>query len=137
DPSTKTFTDLGPLNCQAQSGATTFSMGVDRNVIGWVLYSSGELFHVDILNGLACTKTSWHAQNGFMVFGMGFSTDMPMGTTDTLFVGGGLSQAQTSYTLAKVDTSTMTSTVVGSEPQLPEMTGNAKAELWGFFPDAS
>ena len=137
DPATKTFTDIGPLNCQAQSGATTFSMGVDRNVIAWVLYSSGELFRVDILNNLACTKTSWHAQNGLTVFGMGFSTDMPMGTTDTLFVGGGLSQMQASYTLAKVDTATMMSTVIGNEPQLPEMTGNAKAELWGFFPDAS
>jgi len=137
DPATKTFTDLGPLSCPTQPGATTFSMGVDRNVIGWVLYDTGELFRVDILNNRACTKTSWHAQNGLTVFGMGFSTDMPMGSTDTLFVGGGMSQTQTSFTLAKIDTTTMMSTVVGSEPQLPEMTGNAKAELWGFFPDAS
>src|SRR5262245_30783611 len=55
DPSTKTFMNIGTLNCPAQFLATPFSMGVDRNAVAWVLYSSGELFRVDTSN-LMCTK---------------------------------------------------------------------------------
>ena len=137
DPSTKTFTDLGYMNCPATSGATTFSMSVDRSGTAWVLYSSGELFRVAILNNLACTSTTWHGTSNLKVFGMGFSTDEPGGTTETLYVGGGLAQVQSSYTLAKLDTVTMSATPVGTETELPEMTGTGAAELWGYMPEAS
>jgi hypothetical protein len=137
DPSTKTFQDLGYLNCPAMSGATTFSMSVDRTGTAWVLYSSGELFRVAILNGLACTSTAWHGATGLSVFGMGFSTDEPGGSTETLYVGGGLTQVQSSYTLAKIDTTTMSATPLGTETQLPEMTGTGAAELWGYMPEAT
>ena len=133
DPHTKTFTDLGALSCN-QGAATPFSMGVDRNTIAWVLYDSGTLYHVDINNGLACTPTTWNSPLGLIVFGMGFSTDTPGGTTDSLFVGGGGGQMASSFTLAKVNTAAMTAQMVGSEPDLPEMTGNSNAELWGFIP---
>src|SRR5258706_5249685 len=73
DPATKSFRDLGTLSCP--SSGSPFSMGVDRNTVAWVLYDSGELFRVDILNSLACTKTSWASQGGLTQFGMGFSTD--------------------------------------------------------------
>jgi hypothetical protein len=136
DPHTKTFTDLGALSCN-QGAATPFSMGVDRNTIAWVLYDSGTLYHVDINHGLACTPTTWTGSMGLHVFGMGFSTDVAGGTTDSLFVGGGASQMASSYSLAKVNTSAMTAQVVGTEPDLPEMTGNSNAELWGFIPSAS
>jgi hypothetical protein len=136
DPATKTFQDLGSLSCPTMFGASPFSMSVDRNGFAWVLYSSGELFRVE-LAGLACTKTSWTAQNGLKVFGMGFSTDQPGGTAETLFVGGGLTQTQSSFTLAKIDTTTMAATSIGMEPALPEMTGTGNAELWGFFPEAT
>jgi hypothetical protein len=136
DPATKTFTDIGALSCPTMAGATPFSMGVDRMATAYVLYNSGELFRVDTTT-LACAKTSWAGSNGLHVFGMGFSTDTPGGTTDTLFVGGGANQMQSTYTLAKIDVGTMTSTVVGNEPQLPEMTGTGSAQLWGFFPAAA
>jgi len=136
DPSVKQFTDLGALSCPTAGGATPFSMGVDRSATAWVLYSSGELFHVDTTT-LACTKTSWTSQAGLTVFGMGFSTDTAGGSTDSLYIGGGASQTQSSFTLARVDTTTMVATALGNEPQLPEMTGTGDAELWGFFPEAS
>lgn len=136
DPASKTFTDLGQLHCPTALGASPFSMSVDRTATAWVLYDSGELFKVDIAS-LACAPTTWTTQQGLKVFGMGFSTDTPGGTTDTLFVGGGADQMQSSYMLAKIDVGTMAATVVGSEPQLPEMTGTGSAELWGFFPAAS
>jgi hypothetical protein len=71
---------------------------------------------------------------GLTVFGMGFSTDTVGGQTDSLFVGGGAQQEESSYSLAKINTATMTAQIVGSEPDLPEMTGNSNAELWGFIP---
>ena len=142
DPSTKTFTDLGTLSCPTAGGifggASPFSMGVDRNTIAWVLYSDGELFRVDIQNNLACTKTSWASSNGLMQFGMGFSTDQPGGTTDTLFVAGGTqptSGTPTSATLAKLDTGSMSAQTVGTVAGWPELTGTGLAELWGWFPD--
>jgi hypothetical protein len=137
DPPSKMFTDLGGLSCPTMFGATPFSMGVDRNAVAWVLYNSGELFQVQINNHLMCTKTTWASPLGLHVFGMGFSTDTAGGSTDSLFVGGGASQSMSSYELAKVDPTTMAATMIGTEVQLPEMTGNANAELWGFMPDAT
>ena len=138
DPSTKAFADLGQLNCSQKLGATPFSMSVDRNGVAWVLYTSGELFHVGLANvGGSCVKTAWASPSNLVVFGMGFSTDMPGGSTEKLYIGGGRDQAQTMYTLAMVEPSTMAVTTIGMEPQLPEMTGNGNAELWGFFPSAS
>jgi hypothetical protein len=134
DPMTKTFHDLGQLSCPAGGGATPFSMSVDRNAIAWVLYSDGELFRVDTTS-LACTATSWHTQAGLTQFGMGFSTDTSGGDTDTLFVAGGadVSGASTS-TLAKLDTTSMSATTVGTVTGWPELTGTGTAELWGWFP---
>jgi hypothetical protein len=134
DPMTKTFHDLGKLNCPASPGATPFSMGVDRNAIAWVLYSNNQLFRVDT-SSLACTATTWHSQTNLAQFGMGFSTDQSGGSTDTLFVAGGtmIDGASTS-TLAKLDTGVFTAQPVGSVTGWPELTGNSNAELWGWFP---
>lgn len=137
DPMTKTFTDLGSISCPAMGGSTPFSMSVDRQANAWVLFTSGELFWVSITNGLACTKVGWTSPSGLKVFGMGFSTDMPGGSSEALYIGGGATQVQSTYTLAHVDPITMTATPIGNQPALPEMTGNGKAELWGFMPEAS
>jgi hypothetical protein len=136
DPSTKTFHDLGSLQCPVSGGATPFSMSVDRAGNAWVLYNNGELFKVG-LQGLGCVKLSWTPPASLKVFGMGFSTDMAGGEGESLFIGGGLTQMQTSYVLARVDPNTMVTTMIGSQPQLPEMTGNGNAELWGYMPEAT
>jgi hypothetical protein len=137
NPATKQFMDIGALNaCPVSAGATPFSMGVDRSGMAWVLYNNGQLMKAAIV-GLQCTATTWSGANGMKVFGMGFSTNMPGGNEETLFIGGGTSQTLTQYTLAAVNPQTMAVTPLGMEPQLPEMTGNGKAELWGFFPDAT
>ena len=137
DPGTKAFTDLGSLSCPSTGGGTPFSMSLDRAGFAYVLYTTGELFKAPIGNLAACTKTTWTSQAGLKVFGMGFSTDAVGGSAETLFVGGGQTQTQASYTLAKLDVATMTATVVGSQMQLPEMTGTGNAELWGFMPDTT
>jgi hypothetical protein len=137
DPASRTFEDLGSLSCPATGGATPFSMSVDRQANAWVLYNSGQLFKVQLLSGLSCTATTWAPQAGLTVFGMGFSTDTPGGATETLYVGGGASQTQTSFTFASIDLATMTATPIGTQSQLPEMTGTGSAELWGFMTDAA
>jgi hypothetical protein len=133
DPATKQFTDLGSLSCPTMPGATPFSMSVARNAHAWVLYNSGELFDV-VINGLACTKMAWTSPNNLKVFGMGFSSDQPGGDAETLYINGGLTQTQTSFTLASVNPNNMATTVLGTEPALAEMTGTGNAELWGFYP---
>jgi hypothetical protein len=136
DPATRSFTDLGSLSCPTMAGATPFSMSVARNAHAWVLYNSGELFDVTI-EGLACTKMPWTSPNNLKVFGMGFSSDQPGGDAETLFINGGLTQTQPSFTLASVNPTDMTTTVLGTEPALAEMTGTGNAELWGFFPETT
>jgi hypothetical protein len=145
DGATKTFKDLGTLSCPATSGAQPFSMGVDRNATAYVLYSgvnplsgavtSTEIFKVDTTQaGLPCTKTTFAGTPAFKQFGMGFSTDTAMGSTDTLFIVGsagvGTGQAQ----LATLDLTTMQPTVKGAVTGDPELTGTGSAELWSFSP---
>jgi hypothetical protein len=137
DPSTKQFHDLGSLTCPHAAAATPFSMSVDRTGVAWVLYTSGELFKVPITAIASCKKSTWASPNGLKVFGMGFSTDQPGGSAETLYIGGGASQTASTFSIAAVDPSTMTATVLGSQPILPEMTGTGSAELWGFMPGAS
>jgi len=134
DPTTKTFHDLGTLSCPASLGGTPFSMGVDRTATAWVLYSSGELFHVDTAS-LACTKTTWATQLGLQQFGMGFSTDMAGGSTDSLFIAGGSTVMTATSKLATLNTGSMAATNVGTVTGWPELTGNSNGELWGWFPD--
>jgi hypothetical protein len=136
NPVTKQFNDLGQLSCPAGFGATPFSMAVDRTAVAWVLYSNGELFRVDTKT-LACTKSQWTSQSGLVHFGMGFSTDVAGGTTDTLFICGGPGGPDTSDTsqLATLNMGNFAATPVGTMNNWPELTGTGNAELWGFFPD--
>lgn len=134
DPATKQFTSLGQLGCEADFLATPFSMGVDRNAIAYVLYSSGELFKVDTKTPANCTKTAWTPQNGLQLYGMGFSTETAGGSSDKLYIAGGVDPAANTQTLAVLDVNTMQSQVLGQVNGSPELTGTGSAELWGFFP---
>src|SRR5688572_18006241 len=58
DPRTKTFRDIGLLNCAASGGAVPFSMAIARDAFAYVLYDSGELFKVSTAD-LSCTATSF------------------------------------------------------------------------------
>jgi len=138
DPTTKQFADKGTLSCPASGGATPFSMGIDRNAGAWVLYSNGQLFSVDT-STLACTPTSWSpGTGGLMVFGMGFSTDVAGGTTDTLFISGGSDPLSApSSSLNTLNLASMAPSPVGTVTDWPELTGTGDAELWGFFPSTN
>jgi len=134
DPMTKTFQDLGTLNCPAP-GFEPFSMGIDRNAIAWILYTNNKVYRVDTTS-LACTESAWVTQNQLDAFGMGFSSNTAGSTDDTLFIAGGSDPLfATTSTLATLNTTTFASTPVGTVTGWPELTGTGNAELWGWFPD--
>jgi hypothetical protein len=139
-PNTLTFTELGPLNCAAQNGATPFSMGVDRSAVAWVLYSDGELFKVPTSNVANCTATSFAMdQSGFQLFGMGFASDSSGGMTDTLYIAGGPNTGSgmlaSSTMLGTLSFPALSVSQVGTVNGQPELTGTGTGDLWGFFPD--
>lgn len=134
EPTTLTFFDVsgGPLGCTAT--ATPFSMAVDHDAVAWILYSNGRIYRASTVDG-ACVDSGFVPnQHNVPIFGMGFSAVDTLAPDETLYVAGSDgtktvfgSIAQTSLVL------TPAGVVVGS----PELTGNALAELWGFFPDVT
>ena len=152
------FKVIGTLACPAGASwpdwaanapgpATPFSMGIDRNAVAWVLYTSGEIFNVSTKTaacsgaGLGITPYT-KGQNGMELFGMGFVTDQAGGNTEKLYIGGGDVTATPGGKLRVVDPlSPMTATGNGTLPNdgelSPELTGTGAAEFFGFFPGVS
>src|SRR5262249_52798875 len=142
------FTRIGTLACPVtlpnlmnpMDPPAPFSMGVDRDGIAWVLYSSGEVFNVKISDA-SCTATSWVPKaSGMQLFGMGFVTDTPTTSKEKLYIVGGSAQADPGGYLAVVDTHAgiFTPTIIGQVFALSdvtaELTGTNEAKLYGFFP---
>jgi hypothetical protein len=143
---------IGQLSCPAgpslpgydslQGPSTPFSMSVDRSPKAWVLYTSGQIFDVDVTNA-SCTASPWTGpKNGFELFGMGFVSDSAGATTEHLFIAGGAASATNmgGGMLGSVDPSTLAVQTVGNLPNTeygPELTGTGNAELWGYFPGTS
>jgi hypothetical protein len=142
-----TFTFIGPLSCPAGPSwpdwgsptATPFSMSVDRNATAWVLYTSGEIFHVSTQDA-SCQATNFvPGQQGFELFGMGFVVDEQGGNTEKLYVSGGpaIDLSTGASDLAFIDPATMALTSVAPLPSgeySPELTGTGNAELYGYYP---
>jgi hypothetical protein len=151
DPSqltTQPFTLIGNLSCPAMyptwpeaalngGPPTPFSMSVDRAATAWVLYSSGEIFHVSTVDA-SCQATSYaRGQAGFELFGMGFVSDAPGSSTEKLFIAGGDAANLASGNLAWIDPGSMALTTVGPLPLAdysPELTGTGAAELYAYYP---
>jgi hypothetical protein len=144
-----TFQLIGTLSCpagtswpgRADTKATPFSMSVDRQARAWVLYSSGEVFHVDTKTA-SCSATSYaKGQQGFELFGMGFVSDAPGSKSEKLYVfGGKATKIRETGKLGSIDPGNLGLSVVGAlskSDQQPELTGTGKAGLFGFFPGAS
>jgi len=134
DPPALSFTAIGTLNCGTFFD-TPFSMAVDRNANAWVVYTDGSLYKVDTKTA-GCSPTSFApGQSGFITFGMGFSTDGPGSSHDTLFVSDS-DFAGTTKGLAIVDTQSLVLTPVGMYDQInarAEMTGTGDGKLYGAF----
>jgi len=135
-PATLALEEVGTLDCHPTSAATPFAMSVARTGTAWVLYSDGEIFHVDI--GTArCQSTAFvPGQEGFDLFGMAFVANAPGGAAETLYIAG-QSAAENPRNAAKfgrIDTGSLDVAYVASLATFPDLTGTGSAELWGFFP---
>jgi hypothetical protein len=131
DPPTKQFTFVATPDCVA--GGSANSMAIDRNLVAWINYIGG-IYTFDLKTKTGC-QLATNLQPPYQQIGMGFSTDMEGGKTETLYIdgigGGGL---------AKVDTSTKTVTPIGGfgndpnlQSQSAELTGTGSARLFGYF----
>ncbi len=145
-PNGSPFSQIGTLSCPAGSpigstgAATPFSMSVDRNGTAWVLYNSGEIFHVSTTDA-SCQATGWTVGNGgFELFGMGFVSDSPGSDAETLFISGGDADDLVDGNLGSINPTTLALTTLGALPaaeQSPELTGTGDAKLYGYFPGAN
>lgn len=137
------FTQIAKLTCPGAGSANPFSMSVDRNGIAWVLYSSGDIFKVNITTG-ACSASGYTKnQMGMKVFGMGFVTDAAGSNSEKLFIGGGTDTAAPGGKFAQIDTTAASPSPVilgnlrSDTEQSPELTGTAEGKIYGFYPGAS
>lgn len=135
----RTFTEIGQLNCPTFDGNTPFSMSVDREATAWVLYQSGEIFHVSTTDA-SCEPTNFQVgQSGYDVFGMGFVLNQPNLPNETLYIAGGslsdigLGTAR----LGRIGIPSLTVTDIAPVNGWPEMSGTAESELWAFFPEGN
>lgn len=133
------FTPIATLSCLGED-SSPFSMSVDRQGSAWVLYNSGKVYRVNTVDG-ACTAMPFVPdQNGFDVFGMGFSADGPGLTTEQLYIAGGGKNGFITgpNKLATIDLQTLKVKVIATlNPAAsgPDLSGNGNGELWGFFPE--
>jgi hypothetical protein len=133
-PSTMTFTEIGTIVCPSESDDFPFSMAVDRAGTAWVLFTDGNLFNVSTKDA-SCTRTTFiPSQAGFWLFGMGFVSDGPDASTDTLYISDDINGDG----LGKIAMPSLTTSAVGPYTgalagQKAELTGNGNGDLYGFF----
>jgi len=141
-PPDATFRKIGVLVCPAPTGATPFSMAVDRKGIAYILYqgSLGDaagVYRVSTATG-ACTKTAFDpSATEFNTFGMGFSTDQG-GPAETLYIAGDNASGGAAG-LGSIDTTTfVTKPIRDFSPQISraELTGTGSGDLYAFYSDA-
>lgn len=129
DPMNLALEKVGTLSCPSPDpSATPFSMSVDRQATAWVLYNDGNLYKVNILDA-SCQATAFVPnQNGFKKFGMGFVSDGPGSTSESLYI-------VNEFGIGKLDTTSLTVTPVGQFgfSAAAELTGTGDGKLYGFF----
>lgn len=123
DPSTETTTTLGALDCDWIGKPE--SMAIARDGVGYVRWSDDHVYEVD-LTTLDCTATTYQP-GSFGAFGMGFATDAAGTWRDALYIAN-------ASTLAELDTSSWSRSVISSAATQVELTGTAGGELWAFAP---
>jgi hypothetical protein len=139
-PPTLAFTPIGMLDCPDPTGATPFSMAVDRRGIAYSIFTDGNLFRVDTASA-ACLPTTFFPQDGFSTFGMSFVANSG-DAGETLFV------AQDPYVggkpfsagLGSIDVTSYNLSFVGPfTPPIPgpELTGTSDGRLFAFYTPAS
>jgi hypothetical protein len=135
-PNTLTFAKIGKLACP--TSATPVSMAVDRGGTAWVNYANGELYKVSTRDA-SCVKTSFEPnQQGFLKFGMAFSTNDATSDEETLYISGLSDTGISGKGFGKIDLSTLKVTMLGEYTstlagKAAELTGTGDGRLYGFF----
>ncbi len=131
NPPAKALRRLGKLSCP--SSGTANSMAVSQDGIGWVNYSDGSLFRINVRT-LSCTATDFVAPSGWTRFGMGFSPDSATSPLESLYIASAAG-------LVQVNVQTMKTTFIGPFGSFAsrgaELTGTSEGGLYGFFPPPS
>jgi hypothetical protein len=144
-PKTHDVAKIGDLNCPAGFGASPFSMAVDRKGMAFVLYDNGQIFLVDTKDA-SCKPSAYQpGQHGFTLFGMGWVSDGPGASTETLYVIDYSSFGGASMTgnkgLASIDNVGMVHPIAnfdgGLSGRAAEVTGLGDGRLFGFFVDSN
>lgn len=130
------FRVVGNLACETRS--TPFSMAVDRKGVAWVLYASGNLYRVSIIDA-RCTRADFERPpTAPTTFGMGFVTEGPTSENENLFVAANDSTRM----LARLDTSREpikwqdVGPLTTDHSNSPELTGTSEGRLFGYFPES-
>lgn len=135
NPQTLEFTDLGLLDCPAESGATPFAMTLDRKGVAWVVYSSGELFWVNI-ETTRCERSPFvPGQEGLEIFGVAFVLDGRGTTGESLYLAGTTAErwGTGKVTLARMSPVDLKPVPLCLLPDAPDLSGTGSGELWGYF----
>lgn len=140
-PPTATFSSIGTLDCPHEMGSSPFSMAVDRKGTAYVVFRpEGELFKVSTATAACQATTFVPGQNGFVTFGMGFSTNQN-GPGETLYVAESNFNGIPSQGLGSIDPATLDLTFITPfSPDLGnavELTGTGGGRLYGLFIDAN
>jgi hypothetical protein len=123
DPPSKVFTKVATPGCSGQAN----SMAIDRNLVAWLNYV-GTIYTYDLNTNGGCQPSGITLPSGFEQVGMGFSTDMVGGTTETLYLSSILGSG-----LGKVDMSTKTVVQISTSGAGGELTGTGDARLFQYF----
>jgi hypothetical protein len=137
-PQSNTFQSRGFLFCNADPGATPFSMAVDRIGVAHVVYNDGHLFKVSTADA-SCEETPFEVgQLGFVRFGMGFERNRML-IGETLYVAE-ISFDQPSLGLGRIDLDSYELEFIGPFSQNPgnaiELTPTGDGPLHGYFLNA-
>lgn len=139
-PRSSVFSEIGKISCPGVT-AGPYSMSVDRAADAWVLFLDGQIFKVSTLDA-SCRQSGYEpAQNGWIVFGMGFTSHPPGSESERLYVADAtrttLQQIGVEQGLGRLSGGRLD--VVGPfdgdlAGQVAELTGRGDGRLFGFFP---
>lgn len=134
-PAGQRFERVGALSCPTQLGGTPFSMAVSRSGRAYSVYTTGELFRINVKDA-SCSATSWWPSPAdFAVFGMGYALDDD-GGGETLYVAD-IQFGQPSAGLGIIDTEDFSFAYIGPFSENPgdaiELTSADDGELYGYF----
>lgn len=134
-PDKLAFAKIGKLSCEPAGRPNSMSVG--RDGTAWINYDSGAIYKVSTKDA-SCTKSTF-VPNGFVVYGMGFSTKSAGSADETLFVVGAVNGVNDDdhWSVSTIDTTSLKLSPLGDftgalRGRGAELTGTGDGHLFGF-----